>query len=145
MQPKTQRSKSAGARLFINTTVMNEITVAIVMDGGVECLKQPIELDQRDDLLKYINQLVKRSKTALDRLESITVVRGPGPFTAVRVGVAVANALGLALNIPVYGIKNTECDDIVLLIDKAQSATQNTPVRPYYDRPPNITKPKRKN
>jgi len=115
------------------------------MDGGVECLKQPIELDQRDDLLKYINQLVKRSKTALDRLESITVVRGPGPFTAVRVGVAVANALGLALNIPVYGIKNTECDDIVLLIDKAQSATQNTPVRPYYDRPPNITKPKRKN
>lgn len=38
-------------------------------------------------------------------LKGIEVETGPGSFTGLRVGVAVANALGLALGIPVNGKK----------------------------------------
>lgn len=38
-------------------------------------------------------------------LRGIEVEKGPGSFTGLRVGVAVANALGFALGIPVNGKK----------------------------------------
>ncbi len=70
-------------------------------------------------LLPLINQILKKHKqslrssskqvstTGLNKklvdVTSIEVDTGPGSFTGTRVGVAVANALGFALNIPVNG------------------------------------------
>ena len=36
------------------------------------------------------------------------MVKGPGPFTAVRIAIALANTFSYALNIPVFGIKFEE-------------------------------------
>lgn len=125
---------------------MNEITVAAVLGRNVVHLKRMISLTQRDELLTYIAGLVKRFKYTLAQYESIIVVRGPGPFTTIRVGVALANALGLALNIPVYGIKRSENSDIASLVAGAtRLPVSKTSIRPFYDRPPNITKPKSNN
>lgn len=41
----------------------------------------------------------------LQNLKELEVETGPGSFTGLRVGVAVANALGFALGIPVNGKK----------------------------------------
>ena len=39
------------------------------------------------------------------KLTGIEVFKGPGSFTGLRVGVAIANALGAAMDIPVNGKK----------------------------------------
>jgi tRNA threonylcarbamoyl adenosine modification protein YeaZ len=52
---------------------------------------------------KITELLNKNSMTAKD-LTDIVVGVGPGPYTGLRVGLATAQALGFALNIPVYGI-----------------------------------------
>ncbi len=43
-----------------------------------------------------------------DDIGSIVVIAGPGSFTGVRVGVAFARGLGLALDIPVIGVSSLE-------------------------------------
>ena len=56
-------------------------------------------------LLPMINQILKKHEKKLVDVTSIEVDTGPGSFTGTRVGVAIANALGFALNIPVNGKK----------------------------------------
>jgi tRNA threonylcarbamoyl adenosine modification protein YeaZ len=142
---KASRSKVAGPSLFIDTTVLNEITVAFVSGSDVKHITQPIGFDERDDLLRYIDRLVKRFQVPVHRISSIIVVRGPGSFTAIRVGVTVANGLGQALALPVYGIKKMDSISIADVVKKAKrTQIVSRPILPFYDRAPNITKPKRK-
>lgn len=56
-------------------------------------------------LLPMIVKILKKNKADFKDLTQIKVNPGPGSFTGTRVGVAVANALGYALNIPVNGKK----------------------------------------
>ncbi|HUV42585.1 MAG TPA: tRNA (adenosine(37)-N6)-threonylcarbamoyltransferase complex dimerization subunit type 1 TsaB [Patescibacteria group bacterium] len=51
-------------------------------------------------LLALIDQTLKKNKKSLKDLTKIEVNLGPGSFTGLRVGVAVANTLSWALKIP---------------------------------------------
>lgn len=69
---------------------------------GAVCALTP---DRRDrapragDLLEAVNRLVDDPST----IEGIVVGRGPGSFTSIRIGLATARTLALALDIPVAG------------------------------------------
>jgi tRNA threonylcarbamoyladenosine biosynthesis protein TsaB len=52
-------------------------------------------------LLSSIDKILKRNHLTPKDIKEIKVNTGPGSFTGIRVGVAVANAFGYALNIPV--------------------------------------------
>lgn len=52
-------------------------------------------------LLGLINKSLKKEGRILEELTAVEVNLGPGSFTGLRVGVAVANALGWILKIPV--------------------------------------------
>ena len=54
-------------------------------------------------LLPLIVKILKKNKLEVSNIKSIRVATGPGSFTGTRVGVAVANALGFALDIPING------------------------------------------
>lgn len=56
-------------------------------------------------LLASIDQLLGGDRQSLDE---ILVVRGPGSYAGLRVGIATARGLGLALGIPVTGIGTME-------------------------------------
>ncbi|MDP2918030.1 MAG: tRNA (adenosine(37)-N6)-threonylcarbamoyltransferase complex dimerization subunit type 1 TsaB [bacterium] len=64
-----------------------------------------INQNHSEELLPAVEKILKRNKIALKDLAGVGVAAGPGSFTGVRVGVAAANALGFALDIPVIGIK----------------------------------------
>lgn len=72
-------------------------------------------------VLPMIDEMLLACNVDLADIDAIEVVEGPGSFTGTRVGVAIANALGLALQITVNG------------------QPVGGFVRPIYSEPPKIT------
>jgi len=60
--------------------------------------------DQSTELLPKIDDLIRGMGLEYSDLDGVAVVSGPGSYTGVRIGVSVANALGLAISLPVRGI-----------------------------------------
>ena len=54
-------------------------------------------------LLPFIDQILTSEGRSVKDVTEIKVNTGPGSFTGLRIGVAVANALGFGLGIPVNG------------------------------------------
>jgi len=65
-------------------------------------------------LLEFIDLKLKDAKKTKSDINSITVNNGPGSYTGLRVGVAVASTLGWALGVKVNNkdIKNSELVEI---------------------------------
>lgn len=86
--------------LTIDSTNREKIIVTLGGDKIIEEQKLGSQI-----LLPMIVKILKKQKAAMTDISEIKVNTGPGSFTGTRVGVAVANALGFALNIPVNGKK----------------------------------------
>lgn len=82
-----------------------------ITDG--ERLLAEINLDVRrtptEWLLQSIEDLLAKANLAKGDLEAIGVVRGPGSFTGLRVGLATAKGLSLAAGCPLLGISSLQC------------------------------------
>lgn len=57
-----------------------------------------------EQLIPTVEELLAEAKLTYADLDAIVVGCGPGPFTGLRVGMATASALGVALGIPVHGV-----------------------------------------
>lgn len=57
-----------------------------------------------EQLIPTIEELLADASLAYLDLSAIVVGTGPGPFTGLRVGMATASALGVALHVPVHGV-----------------------------------------
>jgi len=55
-----------------------------------------------------VQEVMASARLEFAALDAVAVTRGPGGFTGVRIGLATARALGLALAIPVIGITSFE-------------------------------------
>ncbi|MCA9327006.1 tRNA (adenosine(37)-N6)-threonylcarbamoyltransferase complex dimerization subunit type 1 TsaB [Candidatus Saccharibacteria bacterium] len=90
---------------------------------------------------KKIENLLHSKQLTLVNLNGIVVFQGPGSFTGLRIGLTVANALAMGLNIPVVA---TRGDD--WRTDGMQtfaSGENQLPVTPYYGADPHITAQKK--
>ncbi len=59
-----------------------------------------------ENLMVEITRSFDLSQRTADQLVAVVVTEGPGAYTALRCGIATANALGLALSIPVVGVSS---------------------------------------
>lgn len=103
-RPKTIRAGAVAVRslaLAIDTTNREKVTVAI--KDNWSNLKDRILKHQTGSqaLIPAIIELLKKNKCTVKDITSVSVNLGPGSFTGTRIGTAVANALGFALDIPV--------------------------------------------
>jgi len=62
------------------------------------------------ELMPSVEELLRRSGADLKRLEGIALALGPGRFSTLRVGVAVAKGLAMATGAPVAGVKTLEME-----------------------------------
>ncbi len=95
--------KKGSIILSIDTTRQNEIFVAIVKNGRRLERRSSSATAQAQNVLPLIEKLLAESDAGPADIGEIHVNPGPGSFTGVRVGVAVANTLGSLLSVPING------------------------------------------
>lgn len=88
-------------------TAMAACSVAVVdtVSGTVMASAfTPMERGHAEALAPMVDQVLREAGIAISAIERIAVTTGPGTFTGVRIGLAMARGLGLARGIPVIGI-----------------------------------------
>ena len=97
--------------LGINT-VADACEAALVRDGAVIAERaEPMNQGHDARLAPVVEQLMRDAGIPFGDLHRVAVVVGPGSFTGVRVGVAFARGLSLALEIPAVGVSSLEAID----------------------------------
>jgi len=131
--------------LYINTAVDNLVELALIGKGGAIMAKSKKKtgLKESEKLLMQIVSLLEGHNFSFNKLSGIIVVRGPGRFTSLRIGIATANTLAFALKIPVVGIKLVENIQEIDFVKLIKSMKKRGYVVPMYGKEPNITKASR--
>lgn len=125
--------------LYINTSEFDHIKLALIKNQKIFTLEKSLAYNENHKSLAVIEQFLKTNKVKLHNLTKIIVNNGPGSFTGIRVGVALSQALGLSLNIPVITLPTNKLPDNLLMLQKLKTTNISTL---NYGREPNITKPK---
>ncbi|MFH1413162.1 MAG: hypothetical protein ABIG10_04045 [bacterium] len=118
--------------LFIDTTDKDNMILKIE-DNGFKIKKSiKVNRNQAEKLLPELNKLLLKHKLKLSDVSKIVVENNKGSFTSLRIGIATANALAYALQIPVEDING-----------KSISKKHIKLVRPEYEKEVMITIPKK--
>ena len=83
------------------------LSVAVARDGTVLASDRAEGRDQAATLIPAIATTLEKAGVARSDLGLIAVTIGPGSFTGVRVGLAAARGLAVALGVPLAGITTT--------------------------------------
>ncbi len=129
--------------LLINSSGGGTATVALA-DGERVVARHtgPSRVRERDTMVGTVSRLVRRRR-GLAAVRGIGVVAGPGPFSALRAGIATANALGFALGVPVVGISAADAPTLeafaAIAAEQFRGARTGAFVAPEYGAEPHIT------
>jgi len=130
--------------LFINTSRIDLIDVKLITDGRILASAENRQPYRQSELLLT----GKAGKLEIGNLTAVAVISGPGAFSALRLGVATANALAWGLGVPVMELTTAEVNNQKSLIKNLKLKTKKAgskfkAIKPKYGREPNITKTKK--
>jgi len=86
--------------LLLLDSTQTQLVVALAIDGIITVTKTCDEQRQHD---KNINRLIRELN--ISKFDAVAVVTGPGSWTGIRVGLAVAKAFAYAQKIPVIELR----------------------------------------
>lgn len=91
-------------RVLALDTALTSCGVAVVAGGTVHCRVEPRLRGHAERLMPLVEEVLVQAGLAFADLELIAVTTGPGTFTGLRIGLAAARGLALALHVPVVGV-----------------------------------------
>jgi tRNA threonylcarbamoyladenosine biosynthesis protein TsaB len=89
-------------RILVLDSALTRCTAAFVIDGAVAALRVEDRGQGHETVMPGMARDVMREAGAGPDLVAVTV--GPGSFTGIRSGLALAHGIGLALAVPVIGV-----------------------------------------
>lgn len=87
-------------QLLINTKDRKNTFISIRKNNEILITQKFHEGATSDSVLTLIDSALKSKNISLDEILEISVEKGEGSHTGIRVGVAIANALAFALEVP---------------------------------------------
>jgi tRNA threonylcarbamoyladenosine biosynthesis protein TsaB len=87
--------------LKIDTSDNRKISIGLEVDGKEDKLVEDSTFLRSEAALPAVDKLLHRNQTKIEEIKKVEVNKGPGSFTGLRVGIAIANALSFLLKIPV--------------------------------------------
>jgi tRNA threonylcarbamoyl adenosine modification protein YeaZ len=104
--------KKKNIQLYIDTSSNEKTVVAIIIDGIRKEKEHIGKVVSSQILLPLIQSIIEENSIVLSDLTEILVHTGPGSYTGLRVGIAVASTIGYVFQIPVNGQLNKPIDPI---------------------------------
>lgn len=93
------------------------------------------------DLLKRIEDDLKKGDYSWQDVSGIGIFQGPGSFTGLRIGITVANTLAENLNVPIVAVQGGDWQNEA--VSRLQDRQNDSIVMPFYGRPARITQQKK--
>lgn len=114
--------------LLLLDSTQTQLVVALAVDGVITVTKTCDEQRQHD---KNVNRLIRELN--VPKFDAVAVVTGPGSWTGIRVGLAVAKAFAYAQKIPVIAL--TEKLDVNEAMRKYRAGETVNPfaLQPFYN------------
>lgn len=101
------KSLHTGKTILAFDTALTGCNVALMTAGGDLQSKQvETQRDQAKLLVPMTQDILNDAGLTYQDIDIIVTTNGPGSFTGLRLGLATARALGLALNKPVIGVNS---------------------------------------
>ena len=92
-------------------------------------------------LLRFIDECLAVHSLEIRQLDGLGVLRGPGSFTGLRIGITTLNTIADSEAIPVVGTLGEDWQDAA--IRRLQAGENDVIVLPEYGREARITKPRK--
>jgi len=91
-------------------TIGGRCATAVIGAAGETLGNQQSHMERghAEALIPQIDQCLAEAGLAYGDIARIGVTTGPGSFTSVRVGLSVAKAMALALNVPLFGLSSLQ-------------------------------------
>jgi len=95
--------------ILVFDTSTDVLSVGAVKDGEAPRFKAERGFRHSETLLPTIEACLKDAGLALEELDLIACAKGPGSFMGLRIGLAAAKGLSLALGVPWVGVPTLDC------------------------------------
>jgi tRNA A37 threonylcarbamoyladenosine modification protein TsaB len=86
-------------KLYLDTSDNQKTIVGL----DSQRLEKPTGPDKSEQTLGLIEEILKKNRKEVKNISEIEVNLGPGSYTGLKIGVAIANTFGFVLDIPVNG------------------------------------------
>lgn len=112
-----------------------------VVDGERKVYEWQADRELAKGLLEYIHSTLEKHGSTWSNLSGLGVMKGPGSFTGLRIGMSVFNTLADSLHIPIVGETGDGWQDAALA--RLAAGEDEKVLLPEYGRPANITTPRK--
>lgn len=150
-------SKRPAANCYLLIDTSTPLIQIALADRDIIFAKEELGSEKLSkDLLPHIEKILHENELKPEKLIGIIAYLGPGSYTALRIGITIANTFSYSLDIPIAGIqgedpgkekfdlKTMEPFDLNLLLKEGLKILNNSErnislISPFYGKKPNVS------